>query len=151
MSHTYVSALYHCVFSTKERRPLIPAALAERLFPYMGGIARENEMKVLEIGGTENHVHFLLSLPAPLALAKGIQLIKGGSSKWVHDTFGEEHTRFAWQEGYGAFSIGVSQIQHTIEYIRGQQEHHSRKSFEEEFRAFLKEHWIEYDDAHVFG
>ncbi len=151
MSHSYVSALFHCVFSTKDRRPLIPATLAERLHPYMGGIARDNSMKILEIGGTENHVHFLLSLCTKLSISKAVQLIKGGSSKWVHDAFPQNHAAFAWQEGYGAFTIGISQTRRTIEYIRKQKEHHTTKSFEDEFKAFLKKHWIDYDEEYVFG
>ncbi len=151
MSHTYVSALFHCVFSTKQRRRLISGVLSERLHPYMGGVARDNKMKILEIGGTENHVHFLLSVPATLSLAKAVQLIKGGSSKWVHDTFPQEHGGFEWQEGYGAFSVGISQTTRTREYIRRQMEHHKTRSFEDEFRAFLKKHWIKYDEEYVFG
>lgn len=151
MSHTYVSAMYHCVFSTKERRPLIPDTLAPRLFPYMGGIARENAMKLVEIGGVESHVHFLLSLPATMSLSKAMQLIKGGSSKWVHDTFPKEHKGFAWQEGYGAFSISISQTQSTLTYIRNQKAHHARRTFEDEFKAILRKHWIEYDEGYVLG
>jgi len=84
---SYVSSYYHCVFSTKERQPLIPAPLQERLWPFLGGIARQNEIKAIEIGGMPDHVHILLSLPSTLSIAKALQLIKGGSSKWVHDTF----------------------------------------------------------------
>ena len=104
MSHSYVSNLMHCVFSTKERLPLITPELEPRLWPYLGGIARENKMKAIAIGGTTDHVHGLLSLPATMSFAKAVQLIKGGSSKWVHDSF-RDHRRFAWQEGYGAFSV----------------------------------------------
>jgi putative transposase len=108
MAHSFVSNYYHCVFSTKERRKLITPELEERLWPFLGGIARTHKMKALAIGGVEDHVHLLLSLPSTLAIAKAIQFIKGESSKWVHDTFAE-HQKFAWQEGYGAFSIGISQ------------------------------------------
>lgn len=101
MAHSYVSNLAHCVFSTKERLPLIAPELEARLWPYLGGIARENKMKAIAIGGTVDHVHALLSSPATMSFAKALQLLKGGSSKWVHDTF-SEHRKFAWQEGYGA-------------------------------------------------
>ena len=137
MSHTYVNALFHCVFSTKGRRRLITANLQERLWPFMGGIAREQGLKALTIGGVEDHVHLLLSMPATISIAKAIQSIKGASSKWVHDTF-PEHDSFAWQEGYGAFSIGVSQSEATIAYIRSQPEHHRQTTFQEEFRMFLQ-------------
>ena len=116
----------------------------------MGGIAREQGVKALTIGGVEDHVHLLLSLPATIPLAKAIQIIKGGSSKWVHDTFAE-HRHFAWQEGYAAFSIGVSQTDATLSYIRSQAEHHRQTTFQEEFRTFLKKHNIEYDERYVWG
>ena len=109
MGHSYSSCLVHYVFSTKERRNLIAEALAERLHPYLGGIARENGMTALAVGGVENHVHILASLPPTLSVAKSVQLLKGGSSKWIHDTF-PAHAGFSWQEGYGAFSIGVSGV-----------------------------------------
>ena len=84
---SYVSSYHHCVFSTKERRPLITPSLSQRLWPFLGGIARQNKMKAIEIGGVEDHVHILLSLPSTVPIAKALQLIKGGSSKWVHETF----------------------------------------------------------------
>jgi putative transposase len=95
MAHTYVSSLVHCVFSTKERAKIIEVDYRERLWGFMGGIARENNIKALAIGGTENHVHLLLSLPATINVAKAMQLIKGGSSKWVHNNFPKK-SKFAW-------------------------------------------------------
>jgi putative transposase len=119
----------HCVFATKGRRPLIRPELQQRLWPYLGGIARENKMNALSIGGTEDHVHILVSIPSTLSVAKSIQLLKGNSSKWIHETF-SQHADFGWQEGYGAFSIGISGIEDTAAYIRGQAEHHRRSHFE---------------------
>ena len=112
---SYISAYYHCVFSTKERRPLIQPCLQERLWPFLGGIARQNQIKAIEIGGVADHVHVLLSLPSTMAIAKAVQLIKGGSSKWVHDTF-PEHRLFGWQVKYGAFGVSVSQLDKIIHY-----------------------------------
>jgi REP element-mobilizing transposase RayT len=106
-------------------------------------------MKPLAIGGVEDHVHALLSLPTTLSVAKAIQLIKGGASKWVHDTF-PEHRGFAWQEGYGAFSIGVAQVDDTIGYIGRQAEHHRQRTYQEEFLAFLERHHIEYDPRYIW-
>ena len=150
---SYVSSYFHCVFSTKERRPLIPPPLRERLWPFLGGIARQNKMKALEIGGVEDHVHLLLSLPATLPISKAMQLIKGGSSKWVHETF-PEHRLFAWQEKYGAkygaFSVSVSQLDHIVQYIKGQEEHHRKMTFQEEFLALLQKHRIEYDERYLW-
>jgi REP element-mobilizing transposase RayT len=150
VAHSYISSLFHCVFSTKDRGKIIVPELQERLWPYMGGIAHANGLKALAIGGIEDHVHILLSLPSTLAVAKAIQLIKGNSSKWMHDTF-PHMSHFAWQVGYGAFSIGISQIAATVTYIQNQQKHHRRKTFQEEFVSFLKKHNIEYDPRFVWG
>jgi len=150
MAHTYCSSLFHCVFSTKERRQFISAELQERLWPYLGGIARENSMKALAVGGTQNHLHLLLSLPPTIAVSKAVQLVKGGSSKWIHDNF-RTHQSFAWQEGYGAFSIGISGVDDTISYINGQSDHHHTRTFEHEFMAFLKRHHIDYDERYIWG
>ena len=146
---SYVSSYFHCVFSTKERRPLITPALRARLWPFLGGIARQNKMVALEIGGVADHVHILLSLPSTLAVAKALQLIKGGSSKWVHETF-PEHRLFGWQEKYGAFSVSVSQLDKITQYIKGQEEHHRKVTFQEEFLALLKKHRLEYDARYLW-
>jgi REP element-mobilizing transposase RayT len=137
------------VFSTKERRPLITPELRERLWPFLGGIARQNKMKAVEIGGVADHVHLLLSLPATIPISKAMQLIKGGSSKWIHETFPNQRL-FAWQEEYGAFSVSVSQLDKTIAYIRGQPEHHRKLTFQEEFLMLLKKHGIEYDERYLW-
>jgi putative transposase len=140
----------HCVFSTKERRRLIDAELQTRLWPFVGGIARANGMKALAVGGVEDHAHVLLSLPATMPVAKAVQLIKGGSSKWVHETFPERRA-CAWQEGYGAFSVSVSHLRETVTYIERQKERHRRVRFEDEFRGFLRKHGIEFDERYVWG
>jgi putative transposase len=149
MSHSYVSNLMHCTFSTKERYPFIESALESDLWPYIGGIARKNRMKALAIGGTMDHVHALISLPSAMSFAKAVQLIKGGSSKWVHDAF-SNYKKFEWQEGYGAFSVSASQVKKTFAYIEAQKEHHRKRNFKEEFLALLKKHRIEYDPRYVF-
>ena len=128
---------------------MITEELRERLWPYLGGIARENEMKALAIGGVADHVHLLLSLPTTMPIAKAMQLIKGGSSKWVHDTFPDQRL-FAWQTKYGAFSVSVSQLDRIIKYIENQQRHHRRMSFQEELMALLKRHKIEYDERYLW-
>ena len=139
--HSFNSCLMHCVFSVKERRPLLTADIRERLWPYLGGIARDNGMKALAIGGVADHVHLLVSLPATLAVSKAMQLLKGNSSKWLRETFPElRRDGFAWQEGFGSFSVGISGVEDTVEYIRTQEEHHRHKSFREEVGAFLKKH-----------
>ena len=139
---SYVSSYFHCVFNTKDRQPSILPLLRDRLWTFLGGIARQNGMKAIEIGGVSDHVHILLSLPSTRSIAKAIQLIKGGSSKWVHETF-PEHRLFRWQVKYGAFGVSVSLLDKTIEYIRNQRQHHQRVTFQEEFLALLKKHRIE--------
>ena len=143
---SYVSSYFHCVFATKERRPILTPALRERLWAFLGGIARQNEMKALVIGGVEDHVHLLLSLPSTLSIAKAMQLIKGGSSKWVHDTF-PEHRLFNWQ---AAFAVSVSQLDRTIAYVKSQPEHHRKITFHDEFLALLKKHRIEFDERYLW-
>ena len=106
-------------------------------------------MKAIEIGGVEDHVHILLSLPSTASIAKALQLVKGGSSKWVHETF-PEHRLFGWQEKYGAFSVSMSQLDKTIEYIKNQPEHHCKMTFKEEFLALLKKHRIGYDERYLW-
>ena len=149
MAHSFSSSLYHSAFSTKRREPRITAELQARLWPFMGGIARKNGMRALAIGGVADHVHLLLSLPSTLAIAKAVQLIKGGSSAWVHETF-PEHRGFVWQEGYGAFSIGISDVSRTIAYIESQEEHHRKRTYQEEFLAILKKHGIAYDERYIW-
>ena len=146
---SYVSAYFHCVFSAKERRRIITPDLRDRLWPFLGGIARQNKMKAIEIGGVEDHVHVLLSLPSTLPISKALQLIKGGSSKWVHETF-PAHRLFGWQEKYGAFSVSVSQLDNIIRYIKGQEQHHRKMTFQEELLTLLKKHRIEYDERYLW-
>jgi len=129
---------------------MITPDLQPRLFAYLGGIAKTHGMSALAVGGVSDHVHLLLAVPATLPVAKAIQLIKGGSSKWVHDTF-PGCQQFAWQEGYGAFSIGISQVERTRRYIEEQEAHHRQYTFEEEFTGFLARHGIQYDPQHVWG
>lgn len=138
----------HCTFSTKERYPFINSDLESRLWPYIGGIANENRIKPLAIGGTADHIHALLSLPGMMSFAKAVQLINGGSSKWIHETFPDQR-KFAWQEGYGAFSVSVSQAPRTLAYINNQKQHHRRKTFHEEFKELLERHGIQYDSRYL--
>jgi putative transposase len=141
MPHSHVCCLVHVVFATVERRPAIRDEMQERLHAYLGGIARENGIATLAIGGTTDHVHLLISLPRTVSVAKAVQLLKSGSSKWIHDNFPGSRN-FAWQEGYGAFSIGVSQRATTERYIQTQPEHHKRISFADELKQFLAVHEI---------
>lgn len=149
MGHTYSNTLIHFVFSTKHRMPLIVEPMRTRLYDYMGGIARQEVGQSLRIGGTDNHVHALLALRADVSQSEAMRKFKGLSSKWVHQVF-PEHGDFAWQEGYGAFSVSSSKAGDVINYIVGQVEHHKTVSFEDEFVAFLRRHGIDYDPRYVF-
>jgi len=115
----------------------------------MGGIAREHRIKALGIGGMKDHVHILLSLPSSLPIATAMQEIKSASSHWMLETCAIRG--FEWQEGYGAFSIGWTQVSATLAYIARQEEHHRKRDFQAEFIAFLKKHRIEYDQRYVWG
>ena len=106
-------------------------------------------MRLMAIGGVGDHIHLLLSLAKTMDIAKAMQLVKGGSSKWVHDEFPEMRS-FEWQEGYGAFSIGIGEVDRTVRYINNQAEHHKKKDFKTEFVSFLDAHGIEYELKHVF-
>ena len=144
--HSFVSAQIHCVWCTKNHESSLRSKLRERLWPYLGGIARENEMKALAIGGTADHIHLLVSLPPTISIAKAIQLLKGNSSKWIHETFPEMRS-FQWQEGYGAFSVGVSATEATVAYIRDQAEHHRKRTFHEELEAILRKHGFDFNES----
>ena len=139
MAHSHICCLVHIVFSTAERRPLIRDGMGERLHAYLGGIARENGMAALAVGGVADHVHVLLSLSRTASVSKAVQLLKAGSSKWINENF-TGMRRFSWQEGFGAFSIGVAQRERTVAYIHAQAAHHKRVSFAEEYRKFLASH-----------
>ena len=117
------------------------------MWRYIAVLAKDNKVTLLEVGGTANHVHLLLAVPPVRPLAKIIQEIKGSSSRWLH----EHGYRFAWQEGYGAFSVSQSQRETVIHYIAGQAEHHKKRSFEQEFMTLLKKSGMEYDARFVFG
>ena len=144
MPHTYANNIVHCVFSTKDRRPLIPAERTAELYAYLGGIARGEGFLLIAAGGTENHIHLLFTLPPACTLANAVQKLKGSSSRWMGHGF-------SWQEGYGAFSVSSSQVPVVEKYIRSQEEHHRKRSFEEEFVALLRNCGIEYDERYVFG
>jgi REP-associated tyrosine transposase len=149
MAHTFYSLNVHYVFSTKERLPILSPEVRERLWPLLGGIAKQNGIKPACIGGVADHVHLLLALPTTVAIAKAVQLIKVGSSAWIHDSF-RELLKFSWQEGYGAFSVSVSHLSETVDYINNQVEHHRTRTFQEEYVTFLKKHNLQFEDKYVW-
>lgn len=149
MSHTYSSIFLHIVFSTKDRRKLIDSDLSDRMKSYLGGLSRHLGAVALEINGSEDHLHLMVVPSAILSVSEFMQKLKGCSSKWVHEQYGQRD--FAWQRGYGAFSVSRSNVDAVRDYIRRQAEHHARQDFAQEFLALLKAHGVEYDPRYVFG
>jgi len=137
----------HVVFSTKERRKVIPTNMRERLWSYTAGICKHQKVFVHAVGGMEDHIHLLLQFPATVVISEAIKTIKANSSSWMSDEIGQ----FAWQQGYGAFSVSKSNMAAVMTYIQNQERHHRKMTFEEEFIAFLKQHGIEFDAKYVFG
>jgi putative transposase len=150
MANTFTSLFYHLIFSTKKRVKWIHSGIEQRLWEYLGGIARKHKMTALQIGGTPDHIHALVLAPAILSPSQIAQSIKGDSSKWIHTEFRNMH-RFEWQDGYGAFTVSKSQIPEVIRYIWNQHEHHRKKSFQEEFLDLLKKRGISYDERYLWG
>jgi len=141
--------LTHVIFSTKERRPLLDADLKPRLFPYLGGIIHAHDGKALIINGPADHVHILAPLAAKHSLSDLMRELKADSTGWVHKNFPDKKS-FAWQTGYGAFSVSHSNQVEVEKYIASQEEHHRRVSFQEEFVAFLRKHEIQYDERFLW-
>ncbi len=147
MSHAYARNYVHVIFATRERHRKLLAPIQPNLFAYIQGIARNYGIQVLAIGGTEDHVHLVMVLPPKLSLAHAIAAVKANSSKWMN----ESGHLFAWQEGYGAFSVSASNLGAVIKYVEHQAAHHTRRDFAAEFRAFLEKNGIEYDPNYVSG
>jgi putative transposase len=149
MPQSLAKVLMHIVFSTKNRYPfLVDKNLREEMHAYLGGTCNNLDCPVLTVGGVADHVHILYALPRNLSIAKLVGEIKRASSKWVK-TKGRILTRFAWQNGYGAFSVGQSDVERVRRYIATQEEHHRKNTFQEEYRAILKEFEVQYDERCV--
>jgi REP element-mobilizing transposase RayT len=147
MSHT--NLLYHIVFSTKNREPCLEPGMRPRLFEYLGGAVRGEGGTALAINGVADHVHLLVRLRQDKAVSAVVGAIKANSSGWVHRTF-PACAGFAWQVGYGAFTVSTSQTGKVRRYIEDQEEHHRVRRFQEEFLAFLKANGIEYDHRYIW-
>jgi REP element-mobilizing transposase RayT len=148
MGHSYFNLLVHVIFSTKDRRPTMPADRAGRIHEYLGGLVKEFG-KSRRFGGTEDHIHGLISIRADVDVAYVMSRLKSLSSGWIHKEF-KDMGDFAWQAGYGAFSVSQSNSDEVIAYIEAQVEHHRRRSFQDEFMDFLRRHEIEFDPEHVW-
>jgi putative transposase len=148
MPHSYTQLLYHLVFSTKHREPFLGPTVLPRVCEYLGGAVRGEGGTALIVNGMPDHIHILARLRQDVALSDVLRAIKANSSGWIHDTFAEL-SGFAWQTGYGAFTVSASQSDRVCHYIERQQEHHRRRTFQEELVAFLKAHRIESDERYV--
>ena len=150
MPQSLAKILVHTIFSTKERRPFLrDKSLREELHRYIGGILARHDCQPLIIGGTEDHVHMLSTLPRTSNAAEMVKETKRGSSLWLK-TKNPDLRDFAWQNGYGIFSVGFSQVETVRQYIAGQEEHHRKVSFQDEYREFLKRYEIEFDERFVW-
>ena len=145
MPHALTNNLLHCVFSTKDRANSISDP--PKLCQYLGGVAREKNVPLIIAGGTNNHVHLLIALAAAVPLAQAIRDLKGNSSRWMT----QHGSAFAWQEGYGAFSVSASNKKAVIQYIADQPRHHEKRSFEDEFRLLLERSGVTVDPKYMFG
>ncbi len=149
MPGTYTNLSYHLVFSTKSRAPLIDASFREELYCYLGGIIRGEGGVSQQIGGVSNHVHLLVSLKPTMTLSDLLMRLKANSSKWTNETR-KSARRFAWQDGYAAFTVSKSQVPHVVDYIRNQERHHARTDFKTELTELLKRHGIDYDERYLW-
>jgi putative transposase len=149
MSQSLVKNYLHIVFSTKLRQPLIFPAIEPELYSYLGGICNSLECSPIKIGGDTDHVHVLCLLSKKIALIKLLEEMKSHSSKWMK-TKDERLKNFYWQDGYGAFSINPAQVDVVKAYIENQHQHHAKKTFQDEYRAFLKKYKVEYDERYVW-
>jgi putative transposase len=148
LSHTAGNLVLHLIFSTKDRKPLITSEIRTDLLAYLGGIIREMHGTALIINGTADHVHMLIRIRPAQAPAEIARVVKTNSSRWVHEKW---KVRFAWQTGYGAFSVSESNVAAVSRYIATQEEHHKKLTFQEEYVAFLKKNKIQYDERYIWG
>jgi putative transposase len=150
MPQSLARVLVHIVFSTKYRYPfLTDPSIRSEMHAYLGGTSNELECQVLVVGGAADHVHILCALSRNLSIAKLVCDIKRSSSKWIK-TKGRMLTKFGWQNGYIVFSVGQSDVERLLRYIRGQEEHHRKKTFQGEYRAFLEEREVSYDERYIW-
>lgn len=150
MPDAFTNLVYHVVFSTKERAPLITDAFREQLYAYIGGVIRGQRGILLEIGGMPDHVHILARFRSDVSIAEMVRLIKANSSKWMNER-SDRPERFQWQEGYGAFSVSESRVPAVRAYLQNQREHHARVSLRDELVALLERHRIAFDERYLLG
>lgn len=149
MGQSLVKNYVHLIFSTKYRQALITSPIEDELHSYLGGICNNLECPVIRVGGYVDHIHILCMLSKKIALMKLLEEVKSHSSKWMK-TKGDDLHNFYWQDGYGAFSVNPAEIQVVINYIANQHTHHKKKTFQDEYRGYLKKYNVEYDERYVW-
>jgi len=150
MANTYTSLFYHIVFSTKGRVCWINREIEQRVWEYIGGVARAHKMTALQVGGMDDHLHVLTMAPPTIAPSQIAQYIKSDSSNWIHETF-PNLRNFSWQQGFGAFTVSKSNLPIVINYIINQRAHHQKQTYQDEYREFLRKHDVEYDERYIWG
>ena len=150
MANTYTCLHYHVLFSTKNRERWLVSDIEQRVWQFIGGIARAHRMTALQVGGVEDHIHALVTAPPTIAPCQIAQFLKGDSSKWIHEEFSALRN-FGWQDGYAAFTVSKSNIPQLIKYIQNQRAHHRKKTFQEEYLDFLHANGIDYDERYLWG
>jgi len=150
MPQSLTKVYVHIVFSTKYREHLLHTGIQDELYGYLGGICNQLGCYPVKIGGFTDHVHVLCMLSKKVALMDLLKELKRGSSIWIK-TKGKEFSNFHWQDGYGAFSVNPSELDVVSEYIATQEDHHKKKTFQEEYVAFLKKCKVDYDERYVWG
>ncbi len=146
---THQELLYHIVFSTKNRKRLLTDGFREDVFAYMAGVAEGIEGVAIKIGGFYDHAHLLIRIPAKFAVSDFVGILKSNTSKHINDTSGIIK-KFGWQDGFGAFTVSVSQKERAVKYIENQMEHHLGQSFEDEYLALLRKHEVKFDLRYVW-
>tara|TARA_R110002051_G_C8532493_1_gene469827 strand:+ start:35 stop:487 length:453 start_codon:yes stop_codon:yes gene_type:complete len=150
MGQSLVKNYVHIIFSTKNRQPFIKQEYEDELFKYLGGVCKALDCAPIQVGGYLDHIHILCLLNKNLTIVKLLEELKTDSSKWMKKR-AVDLGNFYWQDGYGAFSVNPNQVETVKEYIQTQREHHERKTFQDEYRAFLKKYKVEYDERYVWG
>lgn len=150
MANTFSQVYLHVVFSTRNRVRFIKPEIENDIWAGIGGCARKHKMVALQVGGIEDHAHVLLSTPTTISPAQAAKYLKGDSSLWIHNEF-KQLREFAWQDGYGVFSVSKSAVPEVVNYIKNQRQHHNKQSFEEEYKSILNLHGVNYHERFLYG
>jgi putative transposase len=150
MANTYAALFYHIAFSTKSRVEFIRPDVEERIWAYLGGVARHHKMTPIQIGGIEDHLHALVMARPTLTPFEIAKYLKGDSSKWIREEF-PDLLNFGWQDGYAAFTVSKSNVPSVVSYIQNQRAHHQTQTFQAEYLEFLKKHAVSYDERYLWG